>query len=394
MDKEEATRILAAELVKAKGQKFVINPAHQKHLLEKAISYCPIEYEKPFSLKIRADYFEDKANAGPIMMENKQGVMEYCSKVSDANYVFTKVSQSLGVGGTKYSIYPYISLLNSFSFFALIGEKEEIDLINLFYKDVSERIVEAFEVLEIPTFIEQYKAYTSLSEEDDSLIGLYTPFKKGEAVEVGDIVQGWSSKKYYLVDKVGRNGDIGGHKFLDEFLKKPYEGKNRYGTCERGYAIPVKKFYSEEFVNFIFNLPYEDQNVTANKIILKEKKSVNLCKTLAKEYAKGKYFEEYFSILDEEDKQKVVDGLKNVPRNLIYDSFLWNNGFKNVDPDYLKLYKENTEGFIEYFSSKSSHEERKTIIGDVLKCEHMNQEVIDWLDVNEPEILREVSFNG
>ena len=91
--------------------------------------------------------------------------------------------------------------------------------------------------------------------------------------------------------------------------------------------------------------------------------------------------------------RKIVDALKHVPHNPAYDSFLWGKGFKDVDMDYLGLYKKDAEAFIEYFTGKSP-EEKKILLEDVFDSDTVNEEVIAWLDENEPELIREVGLNG
>ena len=149
-----------------------------------------------------------------------------------------------------------------------------------------------------------------------------------------------------------------------------------------------------DFLKFIFNIPYEDQNIKCNKIILENSEVRDSPEILTNEYVKGKYFQEYFNCLDNDCQQKVVKYLKHIKeRNLSHDSFLWSKGFKKVSLDYMKIYKENANNFIEYFKTKKQ-DDKKTILKGIMNCDYTNKAVADWLHENEIELLREVSMDG
>ncbi|MBM3200523.1 hypothetical protein FJZ53_06295 [Candidatus Woesearchaeota archaeon] len=62
---------------------------------------------------------------------------------------------------------------------------------------------------------------------------------------------------------------------------------------------------------------------------------------------------------------------------------------KILDP--MSLYKEDAEGFITYFSTRSL-EEKKELIKNMMGSVFINEKVIAWLDKNEPELVREVGL--
>ena len=137
-------------------------------------------------------------NAKSVILDLEEGRLkcEFCY-TSRSNYFFY-----IGDGTGETSV-------------ALIGEVEERILRKKFYKDVPDEVVKAFEVLEIPHFIEHYKTYSLLSEDNfqgDHTLSpdgeVYIPFKKGLDVGIGDLVQGAQSKRYYLVDKVIKDKGI------------------------------------------------------------------------------------------------------------------------------------------------------------------------------------------
>ena len=153
---------------------------------------------------------------------------------------------------------------------------------------------------------------------------------------------------------------------------------------------------SDDFFNFVFNIPDEDQNIERNKSFLQVLQSNDLIEILTNEYTKDKqsHFQEYFDCLREYKQKEVVKYLSCAKeRNLSHDSFLWSKGFKEIKLDYMQIYKENTDNFIEYFKSRKP-DDKKTILKDIMNYDYTNKAAADWLNENEIELLREVSMDG
>ena len=327
MDKKKATKLLVNELVKASGQKFVTDTAHKKHLLENALSYHSVSHEEPFSFK--SEIYWPYGNGKLFSRDNyetntqdyRKKLVEHCTKVSDANYVFVEHTENLSFSDS-YSMLHYV---DTFSFFSLIGGEEVEELKKKFYKDVSVEIVRAMEILNIPNFAKLYKSY---KEKED-----------------------W------------------------QFLH---------------YNSPP-----DDFFEFVFNLPYEDQNISTNMQFIRENcHKVDYIEVLVKEYSNGKHFKDYFNCLRRYDQTILLDSLKNVKeRSPVNDSFLWSQGFKELQLDHLELYKGNNQGFTDYFLNRKV-DEQKVILNDIMGCDFVNEEVIKWLNENYSELIREVGFNG
>lgn len=74
-----------------------------------------------------------------------------------------------------------------------------------------------------------------------------------------------------------------------------------------------------------------------------------------------------------------------------YADFLLANGNQKPADYYIDLYKEDGEGFIDYFQTRSSYE-KKNILKDIFGCDFVNEDVAGWLDENEVELVREASM--
>ncbi|MBL7100568.1 MAG: hypothetical protein ISS23_01295 [Nanoarchaeota archaeon] len=318
-------------------------------------------------------------NAKSVVFDFEEGKLEERSRQPKANYFFTRTQNS-----------------SSGLYVALIGGMEERILRKEFYKDVPNEVVKAFEILEIPHFIREYKTYSFISEENHFFPLLnYVPFEKGMKVEARDIIQGYNSQKYYLVQHVNQDGGIAGYVYYDVELKNPFKSDDnsvRYGVCEFQHVQPVKKnVYSEAFFDFVFDLPYEEQNLVANKMILKNVRSVNFLEIFLKEYLTGEYFKDYFLVLDKDTQKEVVDKIQvSSHQNKLLNSWLFSQGFP-LELDYLELYKTDSKKFIEYFE-KSSPKTRELIISDIFDCEHTNQEVGKFLEREYSHLLRDTVF--
>ena len=150
------------------------------------------------------------------------------------------------------------------------------------------------------------------------------------------------------------------------------------------------------FFNFVFSIPHEDQNIECNKIYLKNNVVKDCVNILINEYAQGKslHFQEYFDCLDYGSQERVVKQLTNVKeRYLSQDYFLWSRGFNEIKLDYMQIYKENADNFIEYFKNKNQ-DDKKTILKRLMNCDYTNKAVADWMDKNEIKLLRKVSMDG
>lgn len=98
-------------------------------------------------------------------------------------------------------------------------------------------------------------------------------------------------------------------------------------------------------------------------------------------------FNECLKILSEEGYLDIhfpftVDG---------YADFLLANGNNEAVDYYIDLYKEDGEGFLDYFQTRSSYE-KKNILKEIMSCDLVNEYVAGWLDENEVELVREASM--
>ena len=316
------------------------------------------------------------------------------TKCPEANYLFAKENKmEPGTASCKSIITPA----------AIIGKAEERILKKECYKDVPYDICRAFEVLKIPNIIKFYEAYLSLSSDDSDFKKfqlragtsmLYRSFKDGDTVEIGDVVQGTQTKKYYVVKTIQSEG-ITGSRYLDAELKN-LDCKDL--ICPNESMIPIYKSYPKvflEFIELVFSLPKEDQNIDINEKLLHSLPNSNtLIEILYNKYTQGDNFQRYFNAINETAQKETLRILKSIrERNPVYDQFLWDKGFKEVNLDYIQIYKENANNFIEYFKSKKQ-DDKKTILKSIMNCDYTNKAVVDWLDENEIELVREVSMDG
>lgn len=409
MDKEKAARTLVKELAKANGQNFVINHAYQNHLLENAIAAYEIVYEKPYPLRISLAHLDDNKHITNNSLLEKAierhmaKIEESCSNIEDANYVFVDSRENLSQAGKSSGyICSWISFSSNLTPFALIGEKEERQLRKMFYKDVPREIIYSMNELGIKNFIGFYKSYKNGEDLMD-----YMPLEFFKSFY--QLVSRFEYDKDNEVN-VKKFDEIGGLNAINSQLKelgiteKLYVHRQHKDFVHQDTVLKIQSRLEDkvkndgflnEFFDFIFYLPYEEQNIESNKKILKTLRNSDLViDVLIREYLEGDYFCEYFGVLDQEGKQLVVESLKKVTnRKPSYASFLWSQGFKDLELDHIHLYNNDVKGFKEYFNSQSI-EEKKVILEDIMKCDSINQEVINWLEKKYYELLREVGLNG
>ena len=317
-------------------------------------------------------------------------------KYPQANYLFVEKNKS-GLDG---------KLNNSFiTPAAIIGEEEERILKREYYKDVPYFVRKALEILDIPNFIADYEIYSSIGTDIDTQkleikltfnkensSQFYFPFKDTDSIEIGDIIQGKKTKRYYLIERIESN-KMFGPRFKDAELKIP--ANLDQGLCEIGALKPIFKLYNitHKFIKFAFTLPAQEQNINLNKNILKTISNIDtITEILYNTYLNDKNFRQYFEIVNKEAQNQAFNALRQVQeRNSTYDLFLWNKGFKEVNIDYMNLYKKDSQEFIEYFKSRKP-EDKKTILKGIMNCDYTNEDVANWMNENELDLIREVSM--
>lgn len=262
MDKRTATLTLTEKLVNLGYISLVVDPAVKSYLLNNAKSVV-LALKKG---RIRTVHLgELHYSRFKETLVPKGSLPSELGDFPEANYFFAEGGNSSDYG--HYLKNPLVTPV------ALIGEAEERVLKESFYKGAEDKVAKAFEVLNLPNFIGQYNFYCSWSGELPLPLQLkkgYRPFMEGEKVELGDIIRGTNSGNYYLVDEIraDKKGvkDYIGYTFINEALT------NMAGTerkeCSDCNAIPVKKgILDADFLKFVFSLPYEEQNINANKTL-------------------------------------------------------------------------------------------------------------------------------
>ena len=388
MDKRTATLTLTEKLQQLGYVTIVYDDVIKSYFLEKAKSIVlDFGYSKSQIIDFKGTDISSEIDIVSTLSYFK-------TKCPKANYLFAK---------EKMITQGAVSCKNLITPAAIIGEEEERILKKECYKDVLYDIHKALEVLNIPNFIEIYEIYLSLNDDDTEFkilsgqkdqLPIYRPFKNEDTIEIGDIIQGTETEKYYLVKEIQNDG-IKGSRFLDDQLKTLDQDNS---DCPNKFIKPIYKSYHQklsEFMKLVLTLPQEEQNININERILKSLRDSNtLTEILRNEYLKGKTFARYFNAVNEKAQKETIKSLKSIQnRNLDYDLFLWNKGFKEVNLDYMNIYKKDSQEFIKYFKSRKP-DDKKTILKGIMNCDYTNEDVANWMNENEIELLREVSMDG
>ncbi|MBM3199796.1 hypothetical protein FJZ53_02575 [Candidatus Woesearchaeota archaeon] len=148
------------------------------------------------------------------------------------------------------------------------------------------------------------------------------------------------------------------------------------------------------FFEFVFSLPYEDQNIESNKKILTiMPRTCDLVGIMSKEYAEGKHFQEYFGNLSHYEEAQVIEALKRLERKPDQDVFLLTRGYVMGEESAITLYRNDANSFMRYFD-KLGDESKKTLIEKIYEEPAVNHEVVAWLEKDYTDLLREVGFSG
>lgn len=415
MDEEKATKTLTAVLVKHFGSQVVQDSMYKERLIKN--SSCIFQFSEPFIIGYDNFYMKEpdcdgnKYHFGFVNTErtrkqytniygNIQEAVNKEEKCNGANYFFVDKPIAQKDKGINFFVTPY----------SIIGDKETKNLREMFYKNVPPDIVSAMHALGITDYTELYRLYSSDSM-DTFIEGYHTYLKLEHMLTKLDFEHRDTNIVQSRIEALlGMSVEE-----FDKKLNKNVQPITLYGPYSRGEECYTVKHRLEhtrneaktyplfckwinqlpDFFNFVFTLPFEDQNVETNKNVLRLlTENIDYMGALAKEYSNGKNFQEYFECLGTKNQEKLVDSLKTLPeRKPVNDSFLWSKGFKNLSLDYLNLYQTKPEEFIDYFKTRTV-EERKVILKDVMDTDFVNEKVIDWLNQNESDLIREVGLNG
>ena len=395
MDKRTATLTLTEKLQQMGYVNLVADTAVKSYLLENAKSaVLDIGDNSPRVMDFKEIDFSKDSKYDKLSLSSLK------QKCPQANYLFAEGNKIRLKGESRNTLITPA---------AIIGEAEARILKKEYYKDVPYLMQRALEVLEIPNFIADYELYSSLCNDniDTQELGLkakfsnknsrfYVPYKGSKSIEIGDIVQCKKTDKFYLVENI-ESKRILGTRFNDDELKIPCK-EGRYGFCLNENIKRIYKSYSTlstKFKDFAFALPAEDQDIYLNQMILETITNIDtITDILYNAYRDEKNFGEYFDVVNKDAQDQAFNVLKSIQeRNSSYDSFLWDKGFKEVNLDYMRLYKKDYQEFIEYFRNKKQ-DEKKTILKSIMNCDYTNEDVASWLHENEIELLREVSMDG
>lgn len=377
MNKKTAALTLVERLNFVFGKKsfnVVSNAYYQKRLMEESIA-C---YQIGISTEMSHDYLN----------YYKDNICQKAEKGS--NYLFIDLSS--GAPGLVVSS------------FAMIG-KEEVNLLRgMLYKDVPMGLVLAMDSLGIKNYLQLYRHYSEGSLDIEKLLSEYILYSKlkNSLAEFFNIknyrnhreFEEYFGEKTEKVEKMLKDMSLNNIRDGDDVSKSKVN--DAVVGIEKSPAFKDTILLVPEFVDFVFKLPQKDLNLEMNKKILALfQDRIDYPSILTQEYTSGNNFQEYFSCLSEDNKAETARHLSNVAkqRNLVLDSFLWHEGFKEINLDHMSLYQRDSKNFISYFRSKSL-EERKIIIKDLLGSDFVNEEVISWLNENEPVLIREVGLNG
>ncbi len=400
MDKYEATKTLTGKLAEHFGTLVVSDEVYKDLLVKKAQHVYVIG--NPIDVGLyregsQISYTKRDANNKCIESKKLEDVITKFIPVG-TNYLFTSPKVMMNENRMVFNVTPYL----------IIGDKELEAVKKLFYKTYDPNIREAVSSLGIKDFFELYHAYRYNNERFQSLFCNNFENFKSEILEFVQSLHYDSSNETRLdafeakfkIEKLNSRLKEFGVKFVlpttQQFNWIKKHELDLLVDLLNNHIPPIDKDpLNVEFLKFVFEIPYEDQNLDMNRYMFQNfGKFLNINLIVLKEYSNGRYFKDYFDLLDGNKQREIVQFVKQSRvQNQDYNHYLWMRGSKDIRLDYLKLYREDAEGFINYFAERRV-EEKKVILNDIMDGDFTNEKVIDWLNENEEDLIREVGFNG
>ena len=135
-------------------------------------------------------------------------------------------------------------------------------------------------------------------------------------------------------------------------------------------------------------LKYNSKTLKKEKDTVEGRRAKMFLDTASKMY--NDIREEIFKELRDNPKGKKLENLVVTDEQIkeeVSDAF-------NTDANAygLNLYRNDAKGFTKFFS-KMDRKKKKEMLNMIFSCDYDNKEVIDWLNKNEMDLLREAGFN-
>ncbi|MBM3199798.1 hypothetical protein FJZ53_02585 [Candidatus Woesearchaeota archaeon] len=400
MEKYEATKTLTEKLVELNGRLIISDDIYKRKLLKEA--------KHAYVIGHSLDMFSDRdflslyyvTKTGDDETVKSKDIGEVVGKIAPpaANYVFLSEKRILNEYKALMTLTPY----------SIIGDKEEESIRKSFYKTYDSDVREAIASLGIKDFFDLYHAYLHNNEKFNQMFcndfekfrNEFLEFSQSRTYDSANETRLEQFDAKFKIEKLNRRLGELGVKFIFPTLKQASWIKKReiesLADMLKNHISPIDKDpLNKEFLRFVFEIPYEDQNLEMNKHMFKNFGNfLDQELIMLKEYSNGKHFKEYFGLLDAGKQKDVSRLVKNAEvQSQDINHFLWMMGSKDIRLDYLKLYKEDAEEFIEYFNERRS-EEKKVILKDVMEYDFINDKVTEWLNEHEADLIREVGFDG
>lgn len=395
MDKEEAIRILAGQLVrlgyinieKDSMLQYYLGQAHHSVLI-------PNRDDKP------KRYYEIEGKG--IKFDEQEIKL---AKQLGANYLFTDFIAGAGgyVGGGYGTIQP--DSIERITAFALITGHEERILRERYYRDVPNQILDAMDTLDLKHFVRDYEMYLNGQICIDNLREYYAkyPGLRGKGLEVGDLVYGRDKNKHDLFGRVttfclAKEEDIW-MTYIDKYTDCSF--KEIELTSQNYYSRRfIKLSHWTDFFDFIFKLPLEERNIETDKRILTEFSHLFDCKeALLGDYRRiPEIFTQYLGVLEEEQQKSVVEfikGLDKEKQNPDINMQLFEFGFDGLYLQFLDLYQNNPAGFMKYLDgSDDAHrlEIIERLYTHTLDEKNRNKETDTLLEKKYRDLIEEVGI--
>lgn len=285
----------------------------------------------------------------------------------------------------------------------IITPVEEKILRKIFYKNVPLRIQEAFKEIGIESFEGIYKLYSGSSEEKEELIKKISAIERAEVGDTLKYPSDFYGKEVYLVPSIiepSKRMNNGlfmiGKRYEDKTLKRELSYLDGGHLNPEEIKIVKKRFPYEEFIEFIFNLPKEEQNLELNKELIKNTSEIiDFSDILMNKYWNRDNFIEHYDLTNNLNKKRIIEMINSIPINYQMQDLnmkLFGQGEK-VYVDFLEAYEKSPNNFIKLFEGAKKQEKKDMLkILFELPTEKLNPNLSKWLSENYSEIVEEIGI--
>lgn len=232
--------------------------------------------------------------------------------------------------------------------------------------------------------------FASTSDAQYSLMQIYTPFQIISDKEIDFLVRNYYKDVPKEISEAALNLGI---RLFDWHYSNYKDGKVHYTRYSDKEELALCRAFQNFVFTLPYEDQVLEENKKILDYLRIEEFTNILAQEYSEGRYFQEYFKFIGGSIGEYRKEELVSRIKALKRNRDHDIFLLKEGFVVGEKSIVDAYREDTHAFIKSFKGLSA-ESQRMVIEELYKDSFVNPEAIKWLEENYTPLLREVGFLG